>query len=148
MYYTEYDVSVDGNAAGEMVKLTGQTGVPVIVVDGQAIIGFDRGWLQQILDGRGKRQRPRLGLKVTDAGNTARKSGEPPLLGALVGAVAPASGGERAGIRAGDIVTSLNRKRINNVAELEEVIGSMTNGSRIPVTFYREDQAIKSEIII
>ena len=129
-----------------MVKLTGQMGVPLIVVDGQPIIGFDRGRLQQLLTAGGNRQRPRLGLKVTDASSIARRAGEPPLFGALVGAVAPGSGGERAGIRAGDIITGLNRKRINNVAELEEALGSFASGSRIPVTFYRDDKAIKSEI--
>ena len=131
-----------------MVKLTGQMGVPVIVVDGQPIIGFDRERLHTLLAAGGNRQRPRLGLKVTDASNVARKAGEPPLLGALVGAVAPGSGGERAGIRAGDIITSLNQKRINNVAELEEVLGSCASGSRIPVIFYRDEKAIKSEMVI
>ena len=131
-----------------MVKLTGQMGVPVIVVDGQPIIGFDRGRLRTLLAAGGNRQRPRLGLKVTDAGNIPRKAGEPPLLGALVGAVVPGSGGERAGIRAGDVITSLNRKRINNVAELEEALGSFASGSRVTVTFYRDDKAIKSEILI
>lgn len=38
MSYTEHDVSRDRTAAEEMVKLTGQMGVPVIVVDGRAVI--------------------------------------------------------------------------------------------------------------
>ncbi len=47
--FTEYDVSSNRPAADEMVDLTGQTGVPVIVVDGQVVIGFDRARLEQLL---------------------------------------------------------------------------------------------------
>jgi glutaredoxin 3 len=38
------DVDVAGNqeAADEMVKISGQMGVPVIVIDGEAIVGFDK----------------------------------------------------------------------------------------------------------
>lgn len=146
--YTEHDVSRDRAAAEEMVRLTGQMGVPVIVVDGQAVIGFDRTRLEQLLARSRGHKRPGLGLKVADASHKQRKPGEPPVFGALVGSVAPSSLGERAGIKAGDIITEINRKRINNAAELEHVIGTLTPGNRVPVTFYRNEQAVKSEIVI
>ena len=146
--YTEYDVSRDRAAAEEMVKLTGQMGVPVIVVDGQAVIGFDRQRLKALLAGGNDRKPPRLGLKVTDADRTSRRPGEPPLFGAIVGAVSPSSAGGRAGIKAGDIITSVGGKRINNVPELEEVIAALTSGNPIPVTFYRGEQAVKTEIMV
>ena len=148
MQYTEHDVSRDRAAAEEMMALTGQMGVPVIVVDGQAIIGFDRPRLQQLLSAGGNGKRPRLGLKVTDASTVTRQPGEPPLFGALVGSVAPASSGERAGIRAGDIITAINQKRINNVVELEQALKPFPSGSRIPVTYYRGEKALKSELIL
>lgn len=131
-----------------MVALTGQMGVPVIVVDGQAIIGFDRPRLQQMLAAGGNNGRPRLGLKVTDASSVARKPGEPPLFGALVGSVSPSSSGERAGIREGDVITAVNQQRINNVAELEKALKALSAGSRIPVTYYRGEEAIKSAITL
>ncbi len=145
--YTEYDVSRDRTAAEGMVHLTGQMGVPVIAVDGQVVIGFDRARLEQLL-ARGSRKHPRFGLKVADASRRARKLGEPPVFGALVGSVAPSSPGERAGIRTGDIITEINRKRVNNAAELEHVVGALTPGSSVSVTFYRGEQAIRSEIVI
>ncbi len=40
--YTNYDVSQDAAKREEMIQMTGQLGVPVIVVDGAATIGFDR----------------------------------------------------------------------------------------------------------
>jgi glutaredoxin 3 len=145
--YTEHDVSRDRAAAEEMVRLTGQMGVPVIVVDGQAVVGFNRTRLQQLLSG-GNNRHPHLGLKVADASRKARKLGEPPVFGALVGSVAPSSPGERAGIKTGDIITEINRKRVNNVAELEHIVGTLNSGSRVPLTFYRGEQATKSEIVI
>ena len=67
--YTEYDVSRDQNAANEMVRLTGQTGVPVIVVEGQAIVGFDKVRLEQLLTKTSKRnaKNPSFGLSVANA---------------------------------------------------------------------------------
>jgi glutaredoxin-like YruB-family protein len=40
--YDDLDVSADAAARDEMVKKSGQMGVPVIDVDGEVIIGFDR----------------------------------------------------------------------------------------------------------
>jgi len=40
--YTEYDVASDAGKRQEMVQMTGQLGVPVIVIDGTASVGFDR----------------------------------------------------------------------------------------------------------
>lgn len=40
--YTNYDVSQDAEKREEMIKMTGQLGVPVIVVDGDISVGFDR----------------------------------------------------------------------------------------------------------
>ena len=40
--YTAYDVAADADKRAEMMKLTGQMGVPVIVIDNQVLVGFDR----------------------------------------------------------------------------------------------------------
>ena len=40
--YDEFDVSQDMARAQRMVEMTGQTGVPVIEVDGEFIVGFDK----------------------------------------------------------------------------------------------------------
>lgn len=43
------DVSVDMAAAEEMIQKSGQMGVPVLDIDGEIIIGFDRARIQQAL---------------------------------------------------------------------------------------------------
>ncbi len=40
--FTEYDVSKDIRKAEEMVRKSGQLGVPVIEVNGKVIVGFNR----------------------------------------------------------------------------------------------------------
>ena len=40
--YTAYDVSTDAAKREEMIKMTGQLGVPVIVIGGDTMVGFDR----------------------------------------------------------------------------------------------------------
>jgi glutaredoxin-like YruB-family protein len=40
--YTDYDVASDAAKRQEMIDLTGQLGVPVIVIDDSVSVGFDR----------------------------------------------------------------------------------------------------------
>jgi len=47
--FIEIDVSSDETAAMEMIEKSGQMGVPVIEIDGEIIIGFDRERIDQIL---------------------------------------------------------------------------------------------------
>lgn len=47
--YQEFDVFSDLSARKEMIEKSGQMGVPVIDVDGEIIIGFERGKLKQLL---------------------------------------------------------------------------------------------------
>lgn len=47
--YQDIDVSRDQKAAEEMVKLSGQMGVPVIVIDGQIVKGFDKKRIDSLL---------------------------------------------------------------------------------------------------
>lgn len=40
--FTNFDVSTDEAKRAEMVEMTGQMGVPVIVIDNDIMIGFDK----------------------------------------------------------------------------------------------------------
>ncbi|NLN74957.1 MAG: NrdH-redoxin [Armatimonadetes bacterium] len=48
--FTDLDVAADIEARNTMVQKSGQLGVPVIEVDGQIVIGFNRAKLEEILD--------------------------------------------------------------------------------------------------
>jgi glutaredoxin 3 len=47
--FREVDISRDAAAARDLVRRTGQMGVPVIEIDGRPIVGFDRGRIDQLL---------------------------------------------------------------------------------------------------
>jgi len=47
--FTDNDVSNDAEKRNEMVKKSGQMGVPVIFVDNEMIIGFDENKLKSLL---------------------------------------------------------------------------------------------------
>ena len=47
--YQDFDVGGDRAAREEMVRKTGQMGVPVIEIDGDVVVGFDEGWLKEKL---------------------------------------------------------------------------------------------------
>lgn len=48
--YKEIDVSKDQKAADEMIKKSGQMGIPQIEIDGEIIIGFDKEKIDKALN--------------------------------------------------------------------------------------------------
>lgn len=47
--YEDFDVSQNKQALSEMVKLSGQMGVPTIIIDGKIIVGFDKNRIEELL---------------------------------------------------------------------------------------------------
>lgn len=47
--YDDYDVSKDRDKATEMVQKSGQRGVPVIDINGEIIIGFNKAAIDKLL---------------------------------------------------------------------------------------------------
>jgi S1-C subfamily serine protease len=131
-----------------MVALTGQMGVPVTVIDGEAVIGFDRPRLQAILAGHDGRQPVHLGLKIADADRVAQKQGTIPVFGAVVGEVSPGSLGEKAGLRAGDIITRVNMWRVSRADDLQKAVLGLKPGTIVTIMFLRGSEDRKSEIVI
>lgn len=122
-------------------------GVPVIVVDGQPIIGFDRARLQSLLS-TGNGGRPRFGLKIADASSITRKQGKIPVFGAIIGQVSTGSLGEKAGLKEGDIITEINANRVNNANDAEKLLAGLNSGSIVTIIFMRGDETRKSEIVV
>ncbi len=53
--FNDVDVSSDGEAAKQMVKLSGQMGVPVIDVGGQIIVGWNKNALEEVVAAQAKK---------------------------------------------------------------------------------------------
>jgi len=140
--FTEHDVSVDRSAGEEMVRLTGQMGVPVIVVDGEPVIGFNRGRLEQLFAGSGNGGKVSLGLKIADA---ARYSGRE---GAYIGAVAPSSPGGLAGLEPGDIISGVNNYLVRSAGDVSRLLSGLGSGSRVMIDVVRDNQPLRAEITL
>lgn len=54
--YDDLDVSADVKARDDMMKMSGQMGVPVIDIEGEVIIGFDQQRIRSLLEGGHNRE--------------------------------------------------------------------------------------------
>jgi glutaredoxin 3 len=140
--FVEKNVAADGNAAIEMVRLSGQQGVPVIAVDGQVVVGFDQPRLMQLL----KNSQPKLGASVADAARQAKKRPGIPPSGAYVGRVRGGSPAERAGLRQGDVVIALGGQPVAGADDLHRLVADMPRGRDLSLTFVRNGQQKESLI--
>jgi S1-C subfamily serine protease len=143
--FEEHDVSYDRNAAQELISKTGQMGVPVTVIDGQTIVGFDRARLDEVIN---QRQQPSFGASVADASKITAKQGTGITLGAYVGKVKPGSLAERLGLVSGDIIIEMNLQRIANATDLEKASAKLSKLSRVSVVFLRDNQQHTAEGIL
>jgi serine protease Do len=68
------------------------------------------------------------------------------LTGALVGEVEPNAPAAKAGIKTGDVITSVNGKKVNDPRELRLTIGSMAPGTKAQIDVNREGQTKKFDV--
>lgn len=146
--FIEKDVSRDSTAANEMVGRSGQMGVPVIIIDDEVVIGFDRERLDYLISKGAVSKPPSFGLRVADAASMAQKLGIGPVEGAYVGGVSPGSAGERAGLREGDVITEVNFQPVRNGEELQKVVSGLEAGRLVPIRFLRGGEKRQSDITI
>ena len=60
--------------------------------------------------------------------------------GALVGEVEPNAPAGKAGIKTGDVITSVNGKKVSDARELRLMIGSMAPGTKVQIDANRDGQ--------
>ena len=135
----EKNVAATRQAAMEMVRVSGQQGVPVITVDEQVVVGFNQPRLRQLLKQSGK-VRPMLGASIADAASQARKRPGIPSSGAFVGRVRPGSPADGAGLRPGDVITALGGQPIARAADVHRLVPQMPKGRDVSLTYVRDDQ--------
>jgi S1-C subfamily serine protease len=138
--YRERDVSQDPAAAQEMVRISGQQGVPVTVIDNgarQVVVGFDRQQLDRLL---AETRRPRLGAAVADAAEMAAKGRTTLREGAYVGKVRPGTPAARAGLEAGDVIVELAGRSVSSSVGLEQLLAGAQPGARLPLTVVRDGE--------
>lgn len=141
--FIERDVEMDPSAAEEMVRLSGQQGVPVIRIGDEIIIGFDRPRLDAAL----QRLRPRLGAAIADAAKLAAQGRTSQQTGAYIGRVHANSPAAKAGLRPGDVIVALAGQPIKTATDLERLIAALKPGSRVPIEYIRDGLIQRSELV-
>jgi S1-C subfamily serine protease len=140
--FSERDVSRDPSAAQEVVRMTGQMGVPVTVVGGETVVGFDRARLERVIS---QSAPPSLGAAVADASKITSRQGSGTTLGAYVGRVRPGSAAQTMGLAPGDIIIEVNMRRIASANDLEKAVSQLSQGSRVSLVYLRDDSQLTAE---
>ena len=134
--FVEKNVAADRQAAMQMVKISGQQGVPVISVDGQVVVGFNQPRLRQLLQ-QASRAKPKLGASIADASSQVQKHPGIPGRGAYVGRVRSASPAAKAGLRAGDVIVALGGQPVVRANDVHRLVQEMPKGYDLSLTYVR-----------
>jgi S1-C subfamily serine protease len=137
--FKEYDVGVDREAALRMIRLSGQQGVPVITMDDQVVVGFDRRRLEELL-AQGAGAKVELGAAVADAASRIQTDG------AYVGRVKRGSLAEKAGLKARDVIVELNGQVVRNSADVARIVAGLRLDTKIELIYVRQGQRVQTEL--
>ena len=150
--FIQTDASINpGNSGGALVNLRGELiGINTAIIGpagGNVGIGFAvpsvmaRAVMEQIAR-YGEVRRGRLGIEMADVpADAQRKLRLPSLDGAVINNVQSGSPAERAGLREGDVVTTLNGRPIRSSAELRARLGMTPVGDEVEFGIVREGGA-------
>jgi S1-C subfamily serine protease len=149
--YQDHDVAADPTAAQEMVKLTGQNGVPVTVIDGQIVVGFDQPRLEWLIAQAQAQAQSGTPLKFGAAVADVVKSGKkdiPINFGAYVGRLKPGSLAEKSGLAVGDVIIQFNNQGVSRAAHLELLLAKIKPGDKLSIVFIRGNIVTTAEITV
>jgi glutaredoxin-like YruB-family protein len=139
--FVERDLTRDPQAAAEMVRLTGQQGVPVTVIDGQVVLGANMAQIDQLLTQSAARP-PKLGAAIADAARIAAKKGIQLPEGAYIGRVTPGTAGAMAGLRTGDVIVQLAGQPVRNSQDVHAIMARQSRGQSADLLAWRNGQTI------
>ena len=128
-----------------MVRLSGQQGVPVALIDGQVIVGFNRPLIDQLLAQRATRP-PRLGAAIADAGRIAARKGIQLPDGAYVGRVDRGSVADASGLRPGDVIVQLAGQGVRTDRDVDGIMATVRLGQVVDLLAWRNGQKIKMTV--
>ena len=150
--FKDVDVSADIDAAREMVRISGQQGVPVVATDQEVIVGFDQLRLARIADRFAGPKRPAFGVLGANADEYFARHpeklppGESDVKGVFVGQVKAQSVAAKAGIQVGDVIQAIANKRVRNMTGLDQIMSSVKSGDQVSVRLLRGSEDINATL--
>jgi Do/DeqQ family serine protease len=157
--FIQTDASINpGNSGGALVNLRGElVGINSAILSGNGGnigIGFAipvnmvKGVMDQLIK-YGQVKRGILGVSIYPVSpEIAKEYGLAESSGALVTAVAPGSSAEHAGIRTGDIITSINGVMMKRPGEVRNTIGMLRVGDKVDIGLLRDGKPLKVTALI
>ncbi|HFT1962913.1 TPA: serine endoprotease DegP [Enterobacter ludwigii] len=151
--FIQTDAAINrGNSGGALVNLNGELigiNTAILAPDGGNIgIGFAipsnmvKNLTAQMVQ-YGQVKRGELGILGTELNSELAKAMKVDAQrGAFVSQVMPNSSAAKAGIKAGDVITSLNGKPISSFAALRAEVGSMPIGSKVTLGLLRDGKSV------
>jgi Do/DeqQ family serine protease len=157
--FIQTDASINpGNSGGALVNLRGElVGINSAILSrsgGNIGIGFAipvnmaKGVMDQLIK-YGQVKRGVLGINIYNVTpDIAKEFGLTESSGALVAGVAQGSAAERAGVKTGDIITSINGVAMRDASELRNTIGMLRIGDKVEIGLLRDGKALKVTALV
>jgi Do/DeqQ family serine protease len=157
--FIQTDASINpGNSGGALVNLRGElVGINSAILSGSGGnigIGFAipvnmvKGVMDQLIK-YGQVKRGVLGVTIMDVTpDIAKEFGSAEPSGALITAVAQGSSAERAGVKTGDIITSINGVTMKSKGELRNAIGMLRIGDQVEIGLLRDGKPRKVTALV
>lgn len=151
--FIQTDAAINrGNSGGALVNLNGELigiNTAILAPDGGNIgIGFAipsnmvKNLTAQMVE-YGQVKRGELGIMGTELNSELAKAMKVDAQrGAFVSQVMPKSSAAKAGIKAGDVITSLNKKQISSFAALRAEVGSLPVGTKLELGLLRDGKPL------
>jgi serine protease Do len=155
--FIQTDAAINrGNSGGALVNLNGELigiNTAILAPDGGNIgIGFAipsnmvKSLTEQMVK-YGQVKRGELGIMGTELSSDLAKAMKVDAQrGAFVSQVLPNSSAAKAGIKAGDVITSLNGKPVSSFAALRAQVGTMPVGSKVELGLVRDGKPVNVTI--
>lgn len=157
--FIQTDAAINsGNSGGALVNLNGElVGINTAILGpngGNVGIGFAipsnmvKNLTEQIIE-FGEVKRGILGVQGGEiTPDLAEAMGYTNSKGAFVSQVMPDSAAEKAGLKAGDVITSINGKDINTFGELRAKIATIGAGKSVKLGLLRDGKTIKTNVVL
>ena len=157
--FIQTDASINpGNSGGALVNLRGELiGINTAILSrsgGNIGIGFAipvnmaRSVMDQLIR-YGSVKRGQLGVSMyTVTPDIAHSLGLPSAVGALVSQVVEGSPADHAGIRTGDVITSVNGQPVKSNSELRNTIGLRRVGDKVDIGLLRDGKPLRVTAVI
>jgi serine protease Do len=158
--FIQTDAAINpGNSGGALVNINGELiGINTMIYTqsgGYMGIGFaiPINMARQIMEDliyEGKVSRGWLGVMIQDLDQNTREAMGLPgeTKGVLIGDVFKGQPGDKAGIKRGDIVTSVNDKTVESANELRNAVAAIHPGVKVPIELLRNGKKVTVQVTL